>query len=175
MSIDCVILDRDGVINEDSADYIKTPEEWHPIAGSLDAIARLSSVFPVYVATNQAGVGRGILTFSALMAINDKMESAVSAAGGLITDIAFCPHHPDDNCRCRKPAPGLLLDLARRHGFDPARAIFIGDSMRDIEAARAAGCQAGLVLTGHGEATLRENPALAHAEDLRAWADRLLG
>ncbi len=174
MTIGSIILDRDGVINQDSDAYIKSPEEWLPIPGSLDAIARLSSRLPVYVATNQAGLGRGLFSRETLDAIHGKMRSAVNDAGGTITDIAFCPHHPDDGCACRKPRPGLLLQLADRHGFALREAIFIGDSPKDIQAARAAGCQYGLVLTGNGRKALVEEPGLPHADDLSAWADRLL-
>ena len=107
-----VILDRDGVINHDSPDYIKSPEEWRPIAGSLDAIARLHNAgLRVVVATNQAGVGRGLFDLPTLMAIHAKMNAEIERAGGMLGAIFFCPHHPDDGCGCRKPAPGLLLDL----------------------------------------------------------------
>ena len=155
-----VILDRDGVINEDSVDYIKSAEEWTPIAGSLEAIALLTQKgFDVYVATNQAGVARGKLTGDDLQSIHDKMRQAVGEHGGNILDIRFCPHHPDDNCRCRKPRPGLLMDLAAAHDLNLSLGSYVGDSLTDLQAAESAGCAGVLVLTGRGEETLRLRPS----------------
>ncbi|HKI75221.1 MAG TPA: HAD-IIIA family hydrolase, partial [Pseudomonadales bacterium] len=112
-----VILDRDGVINFDSPDYIKSPEEWTPIPGSIEAIARLNQHgYRIFVATNQAGIARGKLTLSDLHAIHQKLLDAVTAAGGAIAGIEYCPHHPDDHCDCRKPAPGMLLAIERAAG-----------------------------------------------------------
>ena len=146
------ILDRDGVINHDSPDYIKSPDEWRPIAGSLDAIARLHNAgLRVVVATNQAGVGRGLFDLPTLMAIHARMNAEVERAGGMLGAIFFCPHHPDDRCLCRKPAPGLLLEALRRFDLQPDEAVSIGDSERDVLAARAAGVPARLVLSGNGE------------------------
>ena len=149
-----VILDRDGVINEDSAAYIKSPEEWIPIPGSLEAIARLHRAgWHVVVATNQSGIARRLFDPDILVRIHEKMHRSVSGAGGLIDAIFFCPHGPHDNCNCRKPRPGLFLDIARRlritlHGV-PA----IGDSLHDLHAARAAGANPILVRTGKGDGT----------------------
>ena len=149
-----IILDRDGVINQDSDDFIKTPDEWIPLSGSLEAIAALSSAgFEVAVASNQSGVGRKLIDGPALEAIHRKMQRLVREAGGDIGKIVFCPHHPDDGCECRKPAPGLLLDLSRRYGVSLSGVPIVGDSLRDIEAAMSVGGRPILVLTGNGQAT----------------------
>ena len=173
-----VILDRDGVINEDSDDYIKSPEEWQPIPGSLAAIARLHRAgWRVIVATNQSGVARGLFSIDTLMRIHEKMYRAVSDAGGLIDAVFFCPHHPDDNCQCRKPRPGLLLDIASRLRIDLSGVPLIGDSLRDLEAARAAGATPLLVRTGKGTSTLEHrglDPAVPVFRDLAAAVDALL-
>lgn len=173
-----VILDRDGVINEDSDDYIKSPEEWQPIPGSLAAIARLHRAgWRVIVATNQSGVARGLFSIDTLMRIHEKMYRAVSDAGGLIDAVFFCPHHPDDDCRCRKPRPGLLLDIASRLRIDLSGVPLIGDSLRDLEAARAAGATPLLVRTGKGTSTLdhpRLDPAVPVFRNLAAAVDALL-
>ena len=150
-----IILDRDGVINEDSDDYIKSPEEWQPIPGSLEAIARLHRAgWRVVVATNQAGVARGLFDLDTLMRIHEKMHRAVRETGGLIDAVFFCPHGPDDNCACRKPKPGLFHDIARRLRIDLKGVPAIGDSVRDLQAARAAGARPLLVKTGKGLQTL---------------------
>lgn len=150
-----VILDRDGVINHDSDDYIKSPDEWIPIPGSLEAIARLSHAgFRVTVATNQSGLARGLFTITTLNAIHQRLREQVEAEGGRIEMIAFCPHGPDDGCDCRKPRPGLLLEIAARFNVSLADVPFIGDSLRDIQAARAVGAQPWLVCSGKGESTL---------------------
>ena len=152
-----VILDRDGVINFDSADYIKKPEEWKPIPGSLDAIARLTQAgYQVVVATNQSGVGRGLFEMATLNAIHDKMHRAAALAGGRIDAVFYCPHAQEANCGCRKPKAGLYEEIARRYNTDLKDVPCIGDSQRDLEAAIAVGGQPVLVLTGKGEATRRE-------------------
>ena len=151
-----VILDRDGVINEDSPDYIRSAGDWRPIAGSLAALARLNrSGWTVVVATNQSGVGRGYFSIAQLQAIHATMCAAVDAAGGHISAIAYCPHPPDAGCRCRKPAPGLIEDLERQLGRSLAGAPFIGDRLSDLEAARRHGCLPILVRTGRGRETER--------------------
>ena len=157
MSRRLVILDRDGVINHDSDEFVKTPAEWLPIDGSINAIARLSQAgFTVAVATNQSGVGRKIFDESALDAMHDKLRSLVRDAGGEVDRIAYCPHHPDDGCDCRKPAPGLLQELSQQYGVPLDGVPFIGDSERDLEAARAVNGRPILVLTGDGEQTAAE-------------------
>ena len=152
-----VILDRDGVINHDSDAYIKSPDEWKPIAGSLEAIAKLTqSGFHVVVATNQAGVGRGLFEMAALNAIHDKMHRAVGQAGGRIDAVFYCPHAQDANCNCRKPKPGLLEEIGHRFNTSLKGLPCIGDALRDLEAAAAVGAQPILVLTGKGKKTRLE-------------------
>ena len=152
-----VILDRDGVINHDSPEFIKSPAEWRPIDGSIEAISRLSSAgFVVAVASNQSGVARKLLDRPTLEAIHDKLREAVREAGGDLGRIVFCPHHPDDGCNCRKPKPGLLQSLGRSYGVSLTNVPVIGDSLRDIDAALAVGARPLLVLTGNGSATREE-------------------
>ncbi|MCL2075375.1 MAG: D-glycero-beta-D-manno-heptose 1,7-bisphosphate 7-phosphatase [Betaproteobacteria bacterium] len=149
-----VILDRDGVINHDSDQFIKSPDEWRPIPGSLEAIARLTqSGYTVVVATNQSGIGRGLFDMDAMNAIHEKMLKAVSAAGGHIDAFFYCPHTADSDCRCRKPKPGMFHDISERFNIDLPGAPAIGDSLRDLEAAAAAGCRPMLALTGKGKQT----------------------
>jgi D-glycero-D-manno-heptose 1,7-bisphosphate phosphatase len=150
-----VIIDRDGVINRDSEQYIKSPREWQPIAGSLEAIARFTQAgFRVVVATNQSGVGRGLFDMATLNAMHDKMHKAVNQLGGRIDAVFFCPHAPEAACACRKPQPGMLLEIAARFNVALAAVPAIGDSLRDLQAANAAGARAILVLTGKGGQTL---------------------
>jgi D-glycero-D-manno-heptose 1,7-bisphosphate phosphatase len=153
-----VILDRDGVINHDRHEaYIKSPDEWKPIAGSLQAIGKLTqSGFHVVVATNQAGVGRGLFEMATLNAIHDKMHRAVGLAGGRIDAVFFCPHAQEANCNCRKPKPGLLEEIGRRFNTSLKGVPCIGDALRDLEAATAVGAQPILVLTGKGKKTQLE-------------------
>lgn len=136
-----VFLDRDGVINEDSDAYIKCREEFRPIPGSLEAIARLTrNGVRVIVITNQSAINRGMIPLAELETIHRDLCDAVSALGGRITDIFFCPHRPDEGCDCRKPRPGLILAARQRHGIDLSRSVMVGDSARDILAGKAAGC-----------------------------------
>ena len=152
-----VVLDRDGVINADSDLYIKSPEEWKPLAGSLEAIARFTQAgFHIAVATNQSGVGRGLFDMATLNAMHDKMHKAVGQVGGRINAVFFCPHAADAGCNCRKPRPGMLLEIAERFNIALAGVPVIGDSLRDLQAASAAGARPILVLTGKGARTLRE-------------------
>jgi len=173
-----VIMDRDGVINQESAAYIKSPEEWIPIPGSLEAIARLNKAgFVVVVASNQSGVGRGLFSLKTLEAINARMESALNAVGGHLDGIFFCPHRPEDDCDCRKPKPGLLKQIAERFHIDLAGVPFIGDSPRDIAVARAVAARPMLVRTGDGERTLRQMPETVGVEvyaDLAEAAAKLI-
>jgi D-glycero-D-manno-heptose 1,7-bisphosphate phosphatase len=149
-----VILDRDGVINVDSAEFIKSPDEWRPIPGSLEAIARLTQGgYHVVVATNQSGIGRGLLDMATLSAIHDKMHKALAHAGGRVDAVFYCPHAQDADCDCRKPKPGLLEDIARRFNTDLAGVPCIGDSLRDLQAAAQVGALPILVLTGKGQVT----------------------
>lgn len=152
-----VVLDRDGVINRDRADYVKSPEELVFLPGSLAAIAAFGRTgFGVVVATNQSGVGRGLLDAADLGAIHDRLQAEVSAAGGHLAGIFVCPHAPNAGCACRKPRPGLLERIARWAHIAPAQMIVVGDAARDLEAARAVGAPAVLVRTGHGEQTLQQ-------------------
>ncbi len=152
-----IVLDRDGVINYDSDQFIKAPEEWRPIPGSLEAIARLNHAgFRVVVATNQSGLGRGLFDMATLISIHEKMYKALTAVGGRIDGIFYCPHTADSNCECRKPKIGMFGEIGRRFGVDMTGVPCVGDSVRDLEAASAIGGQPILVLTGKGEKTLRE-------------------
>ena len=152
-----VILDRDGVINQDSPSYIKSPEEWKPIPGSLEAIALLNQAgYRVLVATNQSGVGRGLFEMATLNAIHDKMHRALGLVGGRVDGIFYCPHAQDAGCDCRKPKPGLLEEISRRFGVSLEGVPFIGDSLRDLQAATAVGAQPVLVLTGKGKMTRKD-------------------
>jgi D-glycero-D-manno-heptose 1,7-bisphosphate phosphatase len=174
-----VILDRDGVINFDSDAYIRSPEEWRPIPGSLDAIARLTQAgWHAVVATNQAGVGRGLFEMATLNAIHDRMHRAVGQAGGRIDAVFYCPHSQEMNCACRKPKPGLYEEIARRYHTSLAGVPCIGDAQRDLEAAAAAGGRPLLVLTGKGEQTRRESrmpPGTQVFRNLADAVDCLLG
>jgi D-glycero-D-manno-heptose 1,7-bisphosphate phosphatase len=150
-----VILDRDGVINQDSDQFIKNPDEWKPIPGSLEAIARLNQAgYRVVVATNQSGVGRGLFDMTMLNSIHAKMHKLVAQAGGRIEAVFFCPHPADSACACRKPKPGMLQEIAIRYHLELKGVPAIGDSLRDLEAAVAVGARPILVLTGKGRKTL---------------------
>ena len=160
MPMKLIILDRDGVINVDSDQFIKSPDEWKPIPGALEAIARLNQWgWRVVVASNQSGVGRGLFGMDTLNAINDKMVRSLAQVGGRLDAIFFCPHAADSTCDCRKPKPGLLLQIAERFNVDLAGVPVVGDSLRDLQAAVAAGAKPYLVLTGKGEIT-RASPDL---------------
>ena len=149
-----VIIDRDGVINFDSDQYIKAPAEWKPIPQSLEAIARLNHAgYRVVVATNQSGVGRGLFGMATLNAINEKMYRALANVGGRIDALFFCPHTNECNCDCRKPKPGMLLDISKRFNVNLKNVPFIGDSLKDLQAAQAVGAKPILVRTGKGEET----------------------
>jgi D-glycero-D-manno-heptose 1,7-bisphosphate phosphatase len=149
--VSLVVLDRDGVINRDSSAYVKSADEWLPLPGSIDAIARLSRAgFTVAVASNQSGLARGLFGEAALNAMHAKLEDLVREAGGEIGKIAWCPHGPDEGCDCRKPRPGLLQTLARHYDTGLEGVPVIGDSLRDLEAALAVGARPILVRTGNG-------------------------
>ncbi|MFI4920899.1 MAG: D-glycero-beta-D-manno-heptose 1,7-bisphosphate 7-phosphatase [Gammaproteobacteria bacterium] len=170
-----VILDRDGVINQESDAYIKSPEEWFPLPGSLEAIARLhKNGYTVVVASNQSGVGRGYFTLDTLAAIHGRLRREVEAVGGKIDGIFFCPHRPEDNCDCRKPKTGLFKQIAERYKVDLRGVPMIGDTARDIIAARAMGCRPILVLTGRGHQALEALPDVEHYADLAAAVAQLM-
>lgn len=171
-----VLLDRDGVINEDTPNYIKSPDEWHPIPGSLEAIARLNRAgCVVVVCTNQSGVGRQIFTEEALHAIHRRMSDALATVAAHLDAVLFCPHAPDANCDCRKPRPKLLLNARARFPLAAARgAFFIGDTVRDAQAALAASCTPIHLRTGNGardEAQVRALGVALVFDDLAAAAD----
>jgi D-glycero-D-manno-heptose 1,7-bisphosphate phosphatase len=156
-AVKLIVLDRDGVINHDSTQFIKTPEEWRPIPGSLEAIARLNHAgYRVVVATNQSGIGRGLFDMATLNAIHEKMHKALALVGGRIDALFYCPHTADAQCECRKPKTGMLSEIAQRYGLDMTGVPCVGDSVRDLQAADAVGAQPMLVLTGKGEKTLRD-------------------
>ncbi len=177
-----VILDRDGTINRASDEFVKSPEEWQPLSGSLEAISRLNHAgFHVVLATNQSGLGRGLFDMAALNAVHSHMVKVVAAAGGRIDAIFYCPHAPDEGCTCRKPAPGLLHQIQERYGIDLRGVPYVGDSLRDMQAAHAAGCAPHLVLTGRhpdiqGQALPATFPAQTQVHaNLSAFVDHLLG
>lgn len=150
-----IVLDRDGVINEDSDDYIKCVEEWVPIPGSMRAIGELTQAgYTIAVITNQSGVGRGYYTLATLNAMHEKMQALAVEHGGHIDRIEYCPHTPDDFCDCRKPKPGMFKALERHYHASMEGVLAVGDSLRDIEAARAVGAHPVLVRTGKGERSL---------------------
>ncbi len=173
-----VILDRDGVINFDSDHFIKSPAEWKPIPGSLEAIARLTQAgYRVVVASNQSGIDRGLFDMDTLNTIHDKMHRDVRAAGGRIDAILYCPHSADSNCNCRKPKPGMMERIADCFNVDLKGVYAVGDSLRDLEAAVTAGALPILVLTGKGEKTLAEGNLPAGTlvfNDLTAAVEHIL-
>lgn len=176
-----VILDRDGVINQDSDEFIKSPQEFIPLPGSLEAIARLNAAgYRVAVATNQSGIARGLFDLATLDRMHNKLRQLLAAVGGHIDAVAFCPHAPDAGCDCRKPRPGLLLQIARELDVVLTGVPVIGDSLRDLESAQAVGALPILVRTGKGErsfAQLAEKPSLAKVPvftDLAAAVDAVL-
>ncbi|RJG07078.1 D-glycero-beta-D-manno-heptose 1,7-bisphosphate 7-phosphatase [Noviherbaspirillum cavernae] len=173
-----IILDRDGVINHDSDEFIKSPAEWIPIPGSLEAIARLNQAgYRVVVATNQSGIARGLFDMITLNAIHQKMHAAAQLVGADIDAIFFCPHSADDNCDCRKPKPGMLQEISRRFEVNLKGVPNVGDSLRDLQAGYATGSTPYLVLTGKGERTRAKGglpPGTTIHANLAAVVDHLL-
>ncbi|WP_419204443.1 D-glycero-beta-D-manno-heptose 1,7-bisphosphate 7-phosphatase [Bordetella trematum] len=173
-----IILDRDGVINRDSDAFVKSPEEWVALPGSLEAIARLNqSGWTVAIATNQSGLARGLFDMNTLNAIHAKLHREVAALGGDVDAIFLCPHGPDDGCVCRKPLPGMMHDIARRYDISLAGVPAVGDSLRDLQASAQAGCTPWLVLTGNGEKTRARGGLPANTRicaDLAEMVDLLL-
>jgi len=150
-----IILDRDGVINRDSAEFIKSPDEWIAIDGSMEAIAQLNQAgYTVVVATNQSGISRRLFNMESLNAIHQKMHSAAQHVGATIDAVFFCPHAADFNCDCRKPKPGMMRAIAERYNVDLKGVPVVGDSLRDLQAGFLVGCAPHLVLTGKGETTM---------------------
>ena len=175
-NVDLVLLDRDGVINEDSAAYIKSPDEWHAIEGSIEAIVILQNYVRVGVCTNQSGVGRGLFNEQTLAAIHDKLNKAIQDAGGTPIDIFYCPHPPGAGCPCRKPKPELLITAMRAYNAYPQNTLYAGDSEKDLNAADNAGCIDALILTGNGAQTAstpRGKRASITCKNLGALAQRI--
>lgn len=173
-----VVLDRDGVINKDSDEYIKSPQEWEPLDGSLDAIVALNDAgFKVVVATNQSGIARGYFDLPTLRAIHDKMLQSTANRGGIIDRIYFCPHAPEDNCECRKPKIGMLTQIAKDYQVNLQNVVLIGDKYSDIQAGLNAGCKCILVLTGKGKETLEKyqlHKSVMVAKNLEDAADMII-
>lgn len=172
-----VILDRDGTINHDSDQYIKSPAEWKPLKGSMEAIARLTQAgYRIVVATNQSGIARGLFDMATLNAVHDAMHRAAAREGGRIDAVFFCPHAADSDCECRKPKPGMLLEIGRRFNVPLEEVYMVGDAARDVQAAAAAGARPVLVLTGKGRKT-RDAGDLPRGTqvfaDLAAFAEHL--
>ncbi|NLY64808.1 MAG: D-glycero-beta-D-manno-heptose 1,7-bisphosphate 7-phosphatase [Alcaligenaceae bacterium] len=161
------VLDRDGVINEDRADFVKSADEWIPLPGSLEAIARLYRAgWKIVIASNQSGIGRGLFNMEALNQMHAKMHQELTMLGGQVDAIFICPHTPDEGCTCRKPLPGMFHDILRRYEVDPSQVLAVGDSLRDIQAATAAGLKTWLVETGNGLKT-KNDPDLPPDTQIR--------
>lgn len=173
-----IILDRDGVINYDSDEYIKSPEEFHLIPGSVEAIAKLNRAgYRVLVATNQSGVARGFYTVEMLEKMHAKLHAELSKVGGEIEEIFYCPHHPDEDCPCRKPKPGMFHQMDEKYHLNFAETFFIGDTITDIHVALTVGCKPILILSIKGKKTLEKHPEVAlfpHFDDLAAAVDFVL-
>ena len=176
-----IILDRDGTINRDSDDFVKTPEEWIPLPGALEAIARLNHAgWHVVIASNQSGLGRGLFDVASLNAIHVKMHKMLAAVGGRVDAVFYCPHSPEESCTCRKPLPGLFEQIGARFGVPLKDVPSAGDSLRDLQAGAAAGCEPHLVLTGKSAQYLGGEPpeglpaGTSIHPDLSAFADFIL-
>lgn len=174
-----ILLDRDGVINQDSPEYIKSPSEWIPIPGSLKAIAQLKKAhYKVMLITNQSGIARGYYDFTTLDKIHEKMQTALKKEGGYIDHIFICPHLPTAHCSCRKPKPTLLLQAMAQYGAIPEKTPYVGDQWRDIQAAQAAGCKPILVKTGQGLSTIANQGVALETiptyDDLAHYVEELL-
>ena len=179
-----LILGRDGILNEYREDHVKAPEEWVPIRGALEALSRLNHAgWHAVVATNQAGIGRGMIDMAAVNAIHQQMVRLAQASGGRIDAVFFCPHTPEERCDCRKPLPGMMREIGRRYGVDLRAVPMVADTLRDLLAAQAAGCVPHLVLSGRAadldDASLRQIlqqvPGTTVHRDLAAFADHLVG
>ena len=174
-----IILDRDGVINQDSDNFIKSVDEFIPLPGSIEAIARLKNAgYRVYIATNQSGIHRGYYTVKTLQAMHDKLAELLKEHNAYIDGIEFCPHGPDENCNCRKPKTGMYLAIAKKAGLsDYSEILVVGDSLRDLQAAQAINAKPHLVRTGKGERTIKKGEGLAGIpvyNDLLDFVNQLL-
>ncbi|MEY2593221.1 MAG: D,D-heptose 1,7-bisphosphate phosphatase GmhB [Pseudomonadota bacterium] len=182
-AVKLIILGRDGVLNRYREDHVKEAQEWEPIAGAPEAVARLNHAgWHAVVATNQAGIGRGLIDMSSLNAVHQAMYRCLAAAGGRLDAVFFCPHTPEEQCECRKPLPGMMLQIAQRYGLELAQVPMVCDNLRDLKAAVAAGCQPHLVRTGRAaalddeqvQALLQQVPGARVHRDLGALAESLL-
>lgn len=173
-----VILDRDGVINYDSDEYVKSVDEWIPLPGSIEALGKLTKAgYKIAIATNQSGISRGYFSLETLNNMHEKMVDLATASGAHIDYIAYCPHGPDDHCDCRKPLPGLIHQIETALNVKASNCYMVGDSLRDLQAGQAVGLKAALVLTGKGQGTLDKNQGLEQVEvfkDLREFVTHLL-
>ena len=178
-----VILGRDGILNVFRDDHVKSPTEWEPIPGALEAVARLNHAgWHAVVATNQSGIGRGMIDMASVNAVHAHMLKRLMAAGGRLDAVFFCPHTPADQCDCRKPLPGLMKDIGRRYGIDLRQVPMVADTLRDLQAARAAGCEPHLVRSGRAavldEAQIAQMvtqvPGTVVHDDLAAFTEHLL-
>lgn len=178
-----LILGRDGVLNVYREDHVKSPEEWQPIPGALEALARLNHAgWHAVIATNQAGIGRGMLDMATVNAVHAHMHRQLMTAGARVDAVFFCPHTPEDGCDCRKPLPGMLIDIGRRYGAGLAEVPVVSDTLRDLQAAAAAGCPPHLLCSGRAQGLdaqalariVEQVPATRVHRDLAAFADWLL-
>jgi D-glycero-D-manno-heptose 1,7-bisphosphate phosphatase len=178
-----VILGRDGILNAFRDDHVKEPDEWHPLPGALEAVARLNHHgWHTVVATNQSGIGRGMIDMASVNAVHARMNQRLQAVGGRLDAVFFCPHAPEDQCECRKPQAGMMLDIAHRYGINLASVPMVADTLRDLLAARAAGCQPHLVCSGRAagldaaqrDDIVRQVPGTEVHKDLPAFVDFLL-
>jgi D-glycero-D-manno-heptose 1,7-bisphosphate phosphatase len=183
MQVKLIILGRDGILNEYRDDHVKSPAEWMPIKGALEAVARLNHTgWHAVVATNQAGIGRGMIDMANVNAVHAHMIKLAQAQGGRIDAVFFCPHTPEDHCDCRKPMPGMLLDIGSRYGIDLATVPMVCDTLRDLQAAQAAGCEPHLVLSGRAahldelqlQQMLTSVPRTQVHRDLASFAEHLM-
>jgi D-glycero-D-manno-heptose 1,7-bisphosphate phosphatase len=178
-----IIVGRDGILNRFREDHVKDPSEWEPLPGALEAVARLNHAgWHVVLATNQAGIGRGMIDMATVNAVHQQMMKLLTAKGGRIDAVFFCPHAPEDQCDCRKPLPGMMREIGQRYGVDLKTVPMVGDTLRDLQAAQAAGCPPHLVRTGRAEQVTDAEiaqwqqavpTAIVHA-DLAAFADHLM-
>ncbi len=182
-TVKLIILGRDGILNHYRDDHVKAADEWRPIDGALEAVARLNHAgWHAVVATNQSGIGRGMIDMASVNAVHAHMMRLMQVAGGRIDAVFFCPHTPEDLCDCRKPAPGMMRDIGTRYGIDLAPVPMVADTLRDLQAAQAAGCEPHLVLSGRAaglgaeqvQQILSQVPGATAHDDLGAFADHLM-
>ena len=178
-----VILGRDGILNEYRDDHVKAPHEWHPIDGALEAVARLNHAgWHTVVATNQSGIGRGMIDMASVNAVHAHMNRELMSVGGRVDAVFFCPHTPEDQCDCRKPLPGLMREIGKRYGIDLRMVPMVADTLRDLQAAHASGCEPHLIRTGRAQQLSEEQlgnmlaqvPGTVVHDDLAEFAEYLM-